>query len=176
MNSKFIIFYQCYPCTSKYGLTTVDSVIVVWDIVDDHDKLSDRIDLTIDRIEKSRARGAQSNVFAVLENGCEVPSLTSTSGITVPKVFAIKQDGKLRPATDSISEDKNRYYPPASHDPMQYNLIKFYQLNNDAIDIIMRDEEGKDEMNLPFTPGPKEFEIIHHQSKPKRSILLMGRR
>ena len=35
--------------------------------------------------------------------------------------------------------------------------------------------DGQTEMDLPFTPGPKEHEIIHYQSEPQRSILLMGR-
>lgn len=36
--------------------------------------------------------------------------------------------------------------------------------------------DGQEEnTDLPFTPGPKEHEIIHYQSDPQRSILLMGR-
>lgn len=52
-------------------------------------------------------------------------------------------------------------------------LFQFYELDSGAIKILL---EGSDEnMDLPFTPGPKEHTIIHHTSDPQRSILLMGR-
>ena len=53
-------------------------------------------------------------------------------------------------------------------------MNKFYELNAGAVKMLL---DGQDEsMDLPFTPGPKEHEIIHYQSDPQRSILLMGRR
>ena len=42
------------------------------------------------------------------------------------------------------------------------------ELNASAVKILL---DGKGEsMDLPFTPGPKEHEIIHYQSDPQRSI------
>lgn len=52
-------------------------------------------------------------------------------------------------------------------------VTQFYELNAGAVKILL---DGQDEStDLPFTPGPKEHEIIHYQSDPHRSILLMGR-
>ncbi|KAL7553719.1 hypothetical protein ACHAWF_017047, partial [Thalassiosira exigua] len=64
------------------------------------------------------------------------------------------------------------HFHPASDDPRQFTLLKFYELNRDAIKILL---DGQDEQDLPFTPGPKEHEIIHFNPDPQRSILLMGR-
>lgn len=147
--------------------------IRVWDVVDDHDKLTDRIKLTIDRIEKSCLRGEQSSVFAELETA-EFPQVSKSGGIFVPRVFTMKQSAMS--AQSQANHSKQRCFPPASHDPLKYTLEKFYELNSDAVEMLLQTDVLNDEIELPFSPGPKEHEIIHHRSNPQRSILLMGRR
>lgn len=145
--------------------------------MDDHDKLSDRISLAIDRIEQSLLRGEQSTMYSNLD-GAESSNETvrTTSGSTVfPRVFSTKNGSKGEGVKDkSLCKGQSRHYPPASHDPLRYTLLKFYQLNNDAVKMLL--EANDEKIDLPFTPGPKEHEIIHHSSNPNRSILLMGRR
>ena len=150
-------------------------VIRVWDIVDDHDKLSDRIDLAIDRIDKSCKRGEESCIHSELVVG-EQQTQTNKEGVAVPRVFTAKNSAQYKHNSGAKSSDKNnrKHYPPASHDPTQYTLLKFFHLNSDAIKLLL--ESNDDQIDLPFTPGPKEHEIIHHRSDPKRSMLLQGRR
>ena len=167
-------------CTIQIYVLTLFScsiffrVIRVWDIVEDHDKLKDRINLAIDRIEQSHLRGQQSIIYSELDGSSDI-SLPSNSNIVVPRVFTMKQNiGRHISITTPATNNKHRHYPPASHDPLQYTLLKFYELNAGAIKVLL---DTKDEdVDLPFTPGPKEHEIIHHSTKPPRSILLMGRR
>ncbi len=130
--------------------------------------------MAIERIEKSRSRGEESNIYLELEACSNMPQSNSDVYVT-PQVFEIKQVAKtneMKFGRDNII----RYCPPASHDPHQYNLIKFHELNDGAVDLLLQSGEELDEIELPFIPGPKEHEIIHHRSSPERSILLMGRR
>jgi hypothetical protein len=145
-------------------------VIRVWDIVDDHDKLKDRINLAIDRIELSHSRGQQSIIYSELDGSHDVSFPSSSNNVIVPRVFAMKQSI----ATNEVKLEKHRHFPPASHDPLQYTLLKFYELNVGAIKVLLDAKEQ--DVDLPFTPGPKEHEIIHYNTNPPRSILLMGRR
>ncbi len=152
-------------------------MIRVWDIVDDHDKLADRVNLALDRIEKSRLRGEKSAIYSELDgNEIPIPQVSGSSN-NVPRVFAMKQGTQSNDSSKSETLEnntQNRHYPPANPNPLQYTLLKFYQLNNDAVKMLL--ESNDEKMDLPFTPGPKEHEIIHHESNPQRSILLMGRR
>ena len=107
----------------------------------------------------------------------ENESLTTQEGIAVPRVFTAKhcvqqKSNTAKAVTKPVGDQK--HYPPASHDPTQYTLLKFYQLNNDAVKLLL--DSNDDQIDLPFTPGPKEHEIIHHKSDPRRSMLLQGRR
>ena len=110
-------------------------VIRVWDIVDDHDKLQNRIDLAVERIEKSRLRGEKSAIYSEYsEPDGEGISQDASSGnyIFVPKVFASKQGAQNSNSLKSETSEKNqkRHYPPANPNPLQYTLLKFYQLNS----------------------------------------------
>ena len=142
-------------------------------MVDDHDKLSDRINLAIERIEQSHLRGQQSIIYTQLDGSHDASFASGGASINVPKVFAMKQNIDVR-KSESSSISKKRHYHPASHDPLQYTLLKFYELNAGAIKVLLDAED--EQVDLPFTPGPREHEIIHHCTNPPRSILLMGRR
>ncbi len=93
----------------------------------------------------------------------------------MPRVFTAKNGTQYKTNKASSAEKGHKkHYPPASHDQTQYTLLKFYQLNNDAIKLLLNSND--DQIDLPFTPGPKEHDIINHKSEPKRSMLLQGRR
>jgi len=166
----------------------------------DHDNLSRAIDQTIERIEKSHLRGEDCAIYAELDKSNTKFALSAKdkTGVTkVPRVFPMSNEvtcaGSARgPATDG----KSRHFHPASDDPRQFTLLKFYELNEGAIKILL--DGNDDQVDLPFTPGPKEHKIIHvsveswkeqcqgrlthfrifflqYKSEPQRSILLMGR-
>jgi hypothetical protein len=97
--------------------------------------------------------------------------------VVVPKVFSMRQNIKQAAESNkdiALAKSGRLHYPPASDDPSQFTLIKFYELNSGAIKLILGG--SNESADLPFTPGPKEHDIIHHNTNPKRSILLMGRR
>lgn len=142
----------------------------------DHDNLSRSIERTIDRIEKSHLRGQECLIYSELQvdpNQVEKLSEKARSGrLQVPRVFSMKQEVAIR-NNGSEGETGSRHFPPASDDPCQFTLLKFYELDAGAIKLLLDDQD--ENCDLPFTPGPKEHEIIHFKSQPERSILLMGR-
>lgn len=148
----------------------------MWDIVLDHDKLDREIDRAVERVEKSHLRGQGCVLYSELEdfdNCSDAPG--SVVGQQVPRVFAMREDLTSNNSVDSAKEsEKCRHYPPASDDPRQFTLLKFYELDAGAIDCLLHSKNQN--TDLPFTPGPKEHAIIHYTSTPPRSILLMGRR
>lgn len=102
----------------------------------------------------------------------DVNSSVDSTGQRLPRVFAMLEGVALTKGDSSTN--KSRHYPPASDDPQQFTLLKFYELNAGAIKLLL--DGSSEHPDLPFSPGPKEHEIIHYSPNPKRSILLMGRR
>jgi hypothetical protein len=144
----------------------------------DHDNLNRAVDQAIERIEKSHLRGEDCAIYAEIDksNLKSVPTKNETEGAKIPRVFPMSNEVTSTGSTKYQPQSgRSRHFHPASEDPRQFTLLKFYELNAAAVKILL---EGKDaaSMDLPFTPGPKEHEIIHYQSNPQRSILLMGRR
>lgn len=169
------------PRRSSKGNNVCEQVVRVWDIVLDHDNLSRAIDQTIERIEKSHKRGEDCAIWAEIDkkahleqaSDAEDAANNTTDGVRVPKYFAMSQEVTVTgTGRDEASKGKSKHFDPASDDPRQYTLLKFYELNEGAVKMLL---DGKDSMDLPFTPGPKEHEIIHYRSDTPKSILLMGR-
>jgi superfamily I DNA/RNA helicase len=160
------------------GNNVCEQVVRVWDIVLDHDNLSRAIDQTIERIEKSHKRGEDCAIWAEIDKKAQDQTVAADEaangdGIRVPKYFAMSQEVTvIGTGKDEASKGKSKHFDPASDDPRQYTLLKFYELNEGAVKMLL---DGKGNMDLPFTPGPKEHEIIHHRSDTPKSILLMGR-
>lgn len=168
------------PRRSSANFSCCEQVIRVWDIVLDHDNLARSIDMAIDRIEKSLVRGQESLLYSELEGyydaSIDYNLSQDSSSQRLPRVFAMRQLIERRDGVDAaqdLAPRKNIFYQPASDDPMQFTLLKFYELDAGAIKILL-DRQNEDH-ELPFTPGPKEHEIIHYNPEPQRSILLMGR-
>ncbi|KAK1735805.1 hypothetical protein QTG54_013511, partial [Skeletonema marinoi] len=169
------------PRRSSKGNNVCEQVVRVWDIVLDHDNLSRAIDQTIERIEKSHKRGEDCAIWAEIDKKAqdhpsssnEAEDATNSDGIRVPKYFAMSQEvSVIGTGRDEATDGRSKHFDPASDDPRQYTLLKFYELNEGAVKMLL---DGKDNMDLPFTPGPKEHEIIHHRSETPKSLLLMGR-
>ena len=169
------------PRRSNSGENFAEQVIRVWDIVLDHDNLSRAIDQTIDRIERSHKRGEECAIASEIDKSV-LSSTVSMDGegkditgvVRIPRVFSMSNQVTVGSNRDQVPKGKSRHYHPASEDPRQYTLLKFYELNQGAVKLLL-DGREKDNSDLPFLPGPKEHEIIHYQSDPQRSILLSGR-
>jgi len=148
-----------------------EQVVRVWDIVEDHDDLTRAIDRTVDRILKSRKRGEECMISADLDASPLSNANGTTNTCSVPNVYRMMSGMKTRNQNEAIKSGSSKYYPPASDDDYQYTLLKFYALNTQAVEQLL----GTDVNELPFSPGPKEYEIIQHKTTPPRPILLMGR-
>jgi hypothetical protein len=133
-------------------------VIRVWDIVLDHDNLSRAINQTIERIEKSHLRGEECAMYAEIDRSRSIAGSLKAKegGISVPRVFPMTQEIRCLGTENRrpLSRGKTNHFHPASDDPRQFTLLKFYELNSSAIAMLL---DGNDEnIDLPFTPGPKE--------------------
>lgn len=132
--------------------------------------------MAVERIEKSHLRGKESLLYSELidfDERVDVNTSIESSGQRLPKVFTLRQ-GVDCCDSPPLAMQKYRHYPPASDDPLQFTLLKFYELDAGAIKLLL--DGQNEEHDLPFTPGPTEHEVIHYNSDPPRSILLMGRR
>jgi hypothetical protein len=125
----------------------------------DHDNLSRAIIQTIKRIEKSHQRGEECALYAEIDKSNAATSKTRDEGIKIPRVFPMTQEMCIN-KSQKINNDKSSHFHPASEDPWQFTLLKFYELNKSAVKMLLDGQD--DNMDLPFTPGPKEHTIIHH--------------
>jgi hypothetical protein len=158
------------PRRSTVGKPIAEQVIKVWDICDDHDNLTRDIDLVVQRIEKSYIRGQQCIMYSNIEGfgkSAQDQESKPKDGTIVPRTFAMKQE--FKPENTAVPEDS--YFAPANHDENQFNLLKFYEVNAAAVQILLDSKTA--DIDLPFVPGPRENEIIKKDTK--RSLLLMGR-
>ena len=169
----------CYGSISSCSSTTLICPIKCF--APTSDNLSRAIDQTIERIEKSHLRGEDCAIAADIDKSTfssrsaadGVVKTKENSGVVrIPRVFPMSNEvtcvGFKR---DQRPKGKSRHFHPASDDPRQYTLLKFYELNAGAVKLLLDGREN----DLPFVPGPKEHEIIHYRSDPQRSILLSGR-
>jgi len=136
-------------------------VIRVWDIVLDHDNLSRAINQTIERIEKSHLRGEECAIYAEIDRSKSAAASSKVKqngikdGITIPRVFPMTQEVAC---IDTVKRQappngKSNHFHPASDDPRQFTLLKFYELNSSAVKMLLDSQD--DNLDLPFTPGPK---------------------
>lgn len=145
----------------------------MWDIVLDHDKLDREINRAVERIEKSHLRGQGCVLFSALQDfDRRTEALGSVVGQQVPRVFAMRKELTNAKSVPTVENKSCRHYPPASDDPRQFTLLKFYELDAAAIDCLLQPENQ--DTDLPFVPGPTEHQIINQPTG--KSILLMGRR
>ena len=140
----------------------------MWDVVLDHDNLSRAIDQTIERISKSHLRGEDCAIYAELDKkkddeggpGQSLDDKATDSPDRIPRVFPMSSEviavGSSRDS--DTPESKSRHFHPGHDDPRQYTLLKFYELNSGAVKLLL-DSKDDQNMDLPFTPGPKEHEV-----------------
>ncbi len=123
------------PRRSSSDQNFCEQVIRVWDIVLDHDNLSRAIEIVIERIEKSHLRGQECALYSEIDTKSEmIHSEDNVGKLKIPRVFPMQQQvisctesGTITPA------GKSRHFHPASDDPRQFTLLKFYELNAGAI-------------------------------------------
>ena len=136
-------------------------IIRVWHVLLDHDKLN----LKVKEILKSYEKG---------ESAVNITILEGKNYLKEDATEALPQDRPLYfSKLISSSEDDEqalKCIPPANPRLKEYNIVKFYPLTNEMLNLSSTREE---EVDFPFDINPDEFEIIN--SKEETSTLLLGR-
>jgi hypothetical protein len=129
------------PRCSIGGSYFAETGVRVWEIVEDHDNLSRAIQVTIDRIEKSHARGSRCMLFTeLIDAGTLNINFSNTLQDVTPSRYPIQE--KVRRKPQFTEENKSRpLNHPANEDEKQFNLLKFYELNYDFVKVML-DKEG----------------------------------
>ena len=125
----------------------------------------------VERIEKSHLRGEECAIHALIDKAqaSSAPATDSDEGAPkgatyrIPRVFPMSSEVVcMDAAKEEAPKGKSRHFHPASDDLRQYTLLKFYELNAGAVQMLV---DGQDENNdLPFSPGPNEHEISEFAS------------
>jgi hypothetical protein len=68
--------------------------------------------------------------------------------------------------------EKELFYPAASDDLTQYNILKFYQFDSKTVAALLQTDS---KLEFPFSVTELEHQIINLQSHPPKSLLLLGR-
>jgi hypothetical protein len=139
-------------------------VIRLWDIVRDHDNLSQHINHIVECIKKSRARGetaAKRTPLKVKSKQC----MQGQAQTRLPQFYVLKDDN-LR------IQDEQAFSPAGSTKDDEYNVITFYSFDNSFVKSMLNGENAR--RDFPFKEWPKEHDIIS-MPQGKVSILLLGR-
>ncbi|XP_046565525.1 TPR and ankyrin repeat-containing protein 1-like isoform X2 [Haliotis rubra] len=133
-------------------------IIRVWDIVSSDDD-SQRL---LDSIRKSYKRGKMSLLKRNLQ-GLERSNHTDKQK-HLPLLFA-EQDMRVQETITCM------FFHPASPDPREYHILKFYAFTSALVNIVLSNMTKK--ADLPFKVTDKEHAIIHLSGEAP--ILLQGR-
>lgn len=130
------------PRCSTGGSYFAETGVRVWEIVEDHDNLSRAIQLTIERIEKSHARGLRCMLFTeLIDEGNLHINCSNTQQDVTPTKYPIQENVRCELKTSKDNKSR-RLNHPANEDEKQYNLLKFYELNHEFVKVML-DKEGK---------------------------------
>ncbi|XP_067665654.1 uncharacterized protein [Haliotis asinina] len=134
-------------------------IIRVWDIVSSDDE----IQKLLGSIGTSYKRGKASLLKRNLQGLVERPS-RSEKQKQLPLLFQ-EQDMRVQEPITCM------FFPPASPDPREYHILKFYAFTSALVNIVLSNMIKK--ADLPFKVTDKEHAIIHLSGEAP--ILLLGR-
>ena len=101
--------------------------------------------------------------FCALSSSVSLPSSSSAAGTK----------SSLAAKSDLVnSEQSHVHYPPASPEPNDYKLLKFYSVTGPTLRSLLN-RSGKSDASLPFKVTSKEWAIL--QLDTPRAVLLLGR-
>ena len=132
-------------------------VIRVWSLVVNHDHISTHIK----QIEMANIKGQGSLIKEKLSS-CDQVNLVSNPRKRIPRIYRV--------CTRSVTDKDPVFFPPASANDNEYNVVTFYSVSGGFIESILKHEDRRD---FPFKGWPKENEIIN--LKMDKSIILLGR-
>ena len=167
-----------HQCKESEGTTSMiySEVIRVWDIVFDHDNLSRKIN----QIKESRRRGKdciqKKDLIRILREDVsqnQGPKLytkvseSSTSELSLddPEIGASRKE----------NEGKIAFFPVASSNDNEYQVLKFYSFSSAMIHSILEPHDNTKKIDFPFKVTEEEYDIINYHPSTKSSLIVMGR-
>ena len=152
-------------------------VVRVWEIVPDHDQLTQTIKRCVKEIERSDERGmkASLNVPLIPAKGSkqkkkkQKQSVRQQEKLQIPKIFT-QVDVEEAAAGGEI--ERYMYTPAASPKEDEFNVTTFYSFSGAVLKSMLTGSNMR--RDFPFKEWPKEHEIIN-LPQDTESILLLGR-
>ncbi|KAI8482596.1 TPR and ankyrin repeat-containing protein 1 [Branchiostoma belcheri] len=146
-------------------------IIRIWDIVLDHDNLERAIDQAVTSFMRGKASMPIAKKNLVGSTSRQFKSAPATTD-RLPMLFTEKDITTDRPK-DIPEEQEQQFFPAASSNENEYNILKFYCFSSSLVNNILRDDSLP--VEFPFKVTDLEHAIVHLKAQPPSSILLLGR-
>lgn len=144
-------------------------VIRLWDVVRDHDNLTQHIDHIVECIKKSWERGKTAAIPIPLQLPKMKQCTQGQAQIRLPQIYVLNEcNAKI----EDVQTQLLNFYPAGSTREDEYNVITFYSFDNSFVKSMLNGENAR--RDFPFKEWPKEHDIIS-MPQGKVSILLLGR-
>ena len=164
---------------SEMKSTIYSETIRIWDIEFDHDNVS----RAIENIVTSFTRGKGCNLRKELR-GLPREEASQNQGpnlyvkLTEENMCArsstqVKREEEA--VNSEMTDDEVTFFPPASHNDNEYQVLKFYHLSSAMIQAIREQQSFNVEIDFPFRVTEEEYDIINFEPTPQSSIILIGR-
>ncbi|XP_019630930.1 PREDICTED: LOW QUALITY PROTEIN: TPR and ankyrin repeat-containing protein 1-like [Branchiostoma belcheri] len=146
-------------------------IIRIWDIVLDHDNLERAIDQAVTSFMRGKASMPIAKKSLVGSTSRQFKSAPATTD-RLPMLFTEKDITTDRPK-DIPEKQEQQFFPAASSNENEYNILKFYCFSSSLVNNILRDDSLP--VEFPFKVTDLEHAIVHLKAQPPSSILLLGR-
>ena len=143
-------------------------VIRLWDIVRDHDNLSQHIDQVVQHIKKSHARGKTAAIRTPLKKPRSKQRSPGQAQLRFPQIYHLDECDVI----EDVQTQLLNFFPAGSTKDDEYNVITFYLFDNSFVKSMLDGVNSR--RDFPFKEWPKEHDIIN-MPQGKVSILLLGR-
>ncbi|XP_022794976.1 TPR and ankyrin repeat-containing protein 1-like [Stylophora pistillata] len=167
--------YSDKDCEMKS--TIYSETIRIWDIEFDHDNVS----RTIENIVTSFTRGKGCNLRKELR-GLPREEASQNQGPNLYVKLTEKNlctRSRVKPEEEAVNSKSGgnevTFFPPASHNDNEYQVLKFYHLSSAMIQAIREQQSCNAEIDFPFRVTEEEYDIINFKPTPQSSIILIGR-
>ncbi|XP_004676694.1 PREDICTED: TPR and ankyrin repeat-containing protein 1 [Condylura cristata] len=159
---KIITLERNSYSTEKSGRVYTE-IIRIWDIVLDHNKLSD----SINAICSAYNRGLACILRKKLK-GINKGLVSTKTQRRIPRCYV--EDTEAERSSKQVEPE---YFPPASAVKTEYNIMKFHSFSTNMAFNILNDMTTT--VEYPFRVGELEYSVINLNPKPLEPIILIGR-
>ena len=154
-------------------------IIRVWDIVFDHDNVPRKIENIVKSYSRGQGcmltkelKGIPRGEMASDDHG---PNLYWKVSEPIVEASPTQEEVEGKVWRDERSCQKVTFFPPASPDDNEYQVLKFYHFSTAMIRTVLQNQPGDVEVDLPFRVTEEEHDIINYHPSPQSSIILIGR-